>query len=175
MKMGLWLVLAVFHIFAQAQMSQKVLVTAIEPKEVTSPASDGDGFSTDLSWVEVGLPSTSWALRGWVFVTAAADNARLMQVRTSADQDVYFFWPTNGPPTLNDGNVDNPATGSPNRENGMWLHLLMGCYVDMLFAVVTLRGSVSHIEINLPMKVEVKVASLMMGPVGDTTFTVKIT
>jgi len=58
-------------------------LTPPKGQEVTDPASDGEGFSSDLSWVDQGLPSDDWMLSGWVFIATAADSAKLMQV-TSA-------------------------------------------------------------------------------------------
>ena len=160
---------------AQFGPQSKALVTQIVEKAVTTPTDDGEGFSSDLSWVIAGIPTVKWSVDGWVFVETAADTARLMQVHTSANKDVYLYWPTNAPPTVNDGSTDHPSTGSPSRVNGKWFHAILGGIKNSLSAVVTERGTATQYEIDVSVTNEVNAASTFMGPVGDSTFVVRTT
>ena len=172
---GPWMVLGCLCAVVQAQVFSKALVTQIVEKAVTAPADDGEGFSSDMSWVIYGIPTVKWSIDGWVFVETAADTARLMQVHTSANKDVYLYWPTNAPPTVNDGSTDHPSTGSPSRVNGKWFHAILAGVQSSLFAVVTERGTATQYEIDVSVENELNAASTFMGPVGDSTFVVRTT
>lgn len=175
MKMGPLLVLMCLGMLAQAQEPyHKNFVTAIAPKEVTAPATDGEAFSSDLEWVHYGIPTGTWTLSGWVFIKTGADGARLMQTHTADGKDFYLSWPTTGGPILFDGVQSNQVAGQPNRENGKWFHLVIGSFAKSAsFAFVTLRGVETQIVVTSMSETLVNGASLFQAPVGDPTFSVR--
>ena len=175
MKMGPLWVWACLSLLAQAQQPyHKNLVTAIAPKEVTAPATDGEGFSSDLDWVLYGLPTGTWVLSGWVFIKIAADGARLMQAHTADGKDFYISWPTTGGPILFDGVGINQVALQPVRETGNWFHLAIGSLEKSGSVVfVTQRGVAIQTAVTSTLEAQVNAASIFQGPVGDPTFSVR--
>jgi len=162
-------------LFVSAQAMLKYhMLTPRKGKEVIAPASDGDGFSLDLLWVDVHIPSNDWGLSAWLFIGAAIDTARLMQVHVLPGLDFYFYWPAAGTPTFNVGGVDHfDPTAPTTRESGKWFHAAMGSYNGDSQGVVTLKGNPTQLIIQWAEEVKLRKVSTLMGPEGDSNFSVR--
>lgn len=148
--------------------------TPTEGQEVTSPATDGAGFSSNLFWVSMGLPSDDWGLGGWIFLRSAADTAQLMRVSLANSYDFYFYWPATGKPTFNLAGEDHSDPTAPStRDNNKWFHVAMGSQGGKSQGVVTLRGVATQLEIQWVAIVKMVGKTTLMGPVGDSTFSVR--
>ena len=158
---------------AQGQFQSHRPLTLPKGQEVTDPASDGEGFSSDLSWVSQGIPSDDWMLSGWVFIATAADSAKLMQVTSAVGGEFYFYWPAAGQPTFNLGAVDHFDPAAPSTRSDKWFHVAMGSQGGKSHGVVTLKGNPTQFEIEWTGVVMMLGTTTFKGPVGDTTFTVR--
>ena len=148
-------------------------LTPPKGQEVTDPASDGEGFSSDLFWVNQGIPSDDWVLSGWIFITTADDNARLMQVTSAVAGEFYFYWPAAGKPTFNQEGEPQFSFFAPSTRTNKWFHVAMGSQGGKSHGVVTLKGNPTQYDIEWTATVLLASADTLRGPVGDPTFTVR--
>ena len=165
--------LACLCVLVKAQIpSVKIsLVPAMEPKEVTTPAADGEAITlNDLSAV-VGLPTKKWAFTGWIFIESSPSAFMLLvKIADKGQTLIQLLWVLAASPVFSDGFWSHFKAGLYPRVSQQWFHLSMGSVDGTCFGVVTLRGSAGQIDTTWDAPLALTSTTSITAPVNDPDF-----
>jgi hypothetical protein len=147
------------------------LVTALEPKEVTPPTSEGAAINYLLSSI-LGLPTNNWIITGWIYIDASdlSNNLLLALLESGPVTALDMQWPFNGAPYFSNGYWSSQNPGEYFREVKKWFHLNMGSVGGTGYGVVTLRGSITSIATTWEAFIPLTSTTSVIAPRIDSTF-----
>jgi len=162
------------------------IVSPWDTVALTGATADGAAASLPnmSSWIyTLNMPQSNWYAMAWVQVRAlTANTARLLQLTPSSggnSVEFYVTWTSTAVPTFTCGDSDHLVTGAvvpPNRQENVWIHILMGSQSGISFGYVTFRQNLNNqFSVTWTETLEIAATSTLKAPANANPFNVSST